>query len=327
MLISIIIKALNEEDCIARSIESALKCIQNYSGEVILADSLSSDATIDIAKRYPIKIVQINNASERRCGIGPQLGYQYAKGEFIYILDADMILDINFLNTSLNYLQKNPGVAGVAGIIDEKSIASYQFKQRKSGLNQQKILLHVDSLDMGGLYRSNAIEDVGFFSDINLHAFEEKELGCRLRKNGWELIRLPIPSVEHYGHELGTIELLKQRWKSKYLTGSGELLRASICQPYMISIIKQQKHVFIGLFILLMIFYTLFNWRMWIYSTAIFLLIVFSLAIKKKNIKSAFISIFIWTVTSIAFLRGFFMKRRDPYKPIDSKILHDMMNK
>ncbi|MCU7940817.1 MAG: glycosyltransferase, partial [gamma proteobacterium symbiont of Bathyaustriella thionipta] len=182
--ISIIIKALNEEDCIARAIESALKCIENYSGEVILADSLSGDATISIARQYPVKIVQINNASERRCGIGPQLGYQYAQGEFVYILDADMVLDKQFIDAALTYLKENTQVGGVAGIIEEMSHANYQFKQRKNKLDQPKNIESVDSLDMGGLYRSAAIEDVGFFSDINLHAFEEADLGYRLKAKG-----------------------------------------------------------------------------------------------------------------------------------------------
>ena len=44
--VSIIIKALNEERYIATAIESALIALAGLDGEVILADSGSSDRTI-----------------------------------------------------------------------------------------------------------------------------------------------------------------------------------------------------------------------------------------------------------------------------------------
>src|SRR6476659_2248742 len=74
--VSIIIKALNEERHIEAAVRSALAAIGALDGEVILADSGSSDRTIEIARQYPIAIVQLAHPAERRCGIGPQLGYQ-----------------------------------------------------------------------------------------------------------------------------------------------------------------------------------------------------------------------------------------------------------
>ena len=47
MKVSVIIKALNEERNIIRAIESALIAIDKVGGEVILADSLSTDHTVE----------------------------------------------------------------------------------------------------------------------------------------------------------------------------------------------------------------------------------------------------------------------------------------
>ena len=88
--VSVIIKALNEEKRIAAAIESALHAIRTVGGEVILADSFSTDRTVEIAQAYPIRIVQLAHPEDRRCGVGPQLGYQHSRGEFVYILDGDM---------------------------------------------------------------------------------------------------------------------------------------------------------------------------------------------------------------------------------------------
>ena len=91
--VTVIIKALNEAKHIDAAISSALAAIARVGGEVILADSGSTDRTVEIAARHPITVVQLRHRAERRCGIGPQLGYQNARGEFIYILDGDMELE------------------------------------------------------------------------------------------------------------------------------------------------------------------------------------------------------------------------------------------
>ena len=72
---SIIIKALNEEKGIAATLQSALRTLKAVGGEVILADSCSSDRTVEIARGFPVRIVQLTHPQERCCGVGPQLGY------------------------------------------------------------------------------------------------------------------------------------------------------------------------------------------------------------------------------------------------------------
>jgi glycosyltransferase involved in cell wall biosynthesis len=51
--VSIVIKVLNEEFNIRRAIESSLAAVAHHDGEVIVADSVSTDQTIEIAKQFP----------------------------------------------------------------------------------------------------------------------------------------------------------------------------------------------------------------------------------------------------------------------------------
>ena len=113
--VSVVIKALNEERHIGAAIVSALAAIRPIDGEVILADSGSTDGTVQIARQYPIAVVQLKNPAEKRCGIGPQLGYQKARGEFVYILDGDMELDPEFLVKALAAMDADPRLGGVEG--------------------------------------------------------------------------------------------------------------------------------------------------------------------------------------------------------------------
>ena len=64
--VTVIIKALNEERHIDAAIRSALAALAGIDGEVILSDSGSADRTVEIARQYPITILQLKNTAERR---------------------------------------------------------------------------------------------------------------------------------------------------------------------------------------------------------------------------------------------------------------------
>lgn len=85
-MISIVIPCFNMQEYLADSIESALE--QNAQ-EIIVIDDGSTDYSLEIACKYPVKVVsQVNKglASARNTGI------MNAKGDYILFLDADDIL-------------------------------------------------------------------------------------------------------------------------------------------------------------------------------------------------------------------------------------------
>ncbi|MDB5964790.1 MAG: glycosyl transferase, family 2 [Polaromonas sp.] len=228
--VSIVIKCLNEEKRIAACIESALAALAHVDGEVVLADSCSTDRTLELARQYPIRIVQLEYPDERCCGVGPQLGYQHARGKFVYILDGDMEMRSGFLEHALAFMAANPDVAGVAGQVVEKNTHSLEYLARNEKQHAHMRPGEVDRLDLGGLYRRSAIDAAGYFSDRNLHSYEEFDLAVRLRTLGWRLWRLPFPAVSHHGHDAPPYQLLLRRWHNGYLWGPGELVRAALGQ-------------------------------------------------------------------------------------------------
>jgi len=162
--VSIIIKALNEETNISVAIKSSLKAIKGLNGEIILSDGLSEDRTIEIAKKYPIKIVQLVDPKDRSCGVGAQIGYLQSNGDYIYILDGDMELDKNFLKKAIKELESDKSLAGVAGIITEMTDKNIVFRRRKNkNLSKISKPRFTKMLMMGGLYKKKAIEKVGYF--------------------------------------------------------------------------------------------------------------------------------------------------------------------
>jgi glycosyltransferase involved in cell wall biosynthesis len=231
--VSVIIKALNEEKDICAAVESALAAVADVGGEVILADSHSADRTVELASKYPIRVVQLANPQERCCGVGPQLGYQHSHGDYIYLMGGDMRLDPAFLRQGLAFLAQHPEAAGVGGRWVELNTESLDYGERGLRAAAHLSAGEVDRLDGGGLYRRLAIDEVGYLSDRNLHGYEEFEVAARLRAAGWKLWRIPVDAVTHRGRDAPAYRLLLRRWRSGYLYGAGELARASLGQPSM----------------------------------------------------------------------------------------------
>ncbi len=94
-MISIIIPTLNEEKYLPRLLKSIKN--QDYQDyEIIIADAGSTDKTIEIAKKYNCKIVPGGSPA-----VGRNNGAKAAKGEYLLFLDADVILEKNFLKNLL----------------------------------------------------------------------------------------------------------------------------------------------------------------------------------------------------------------------------------
>ena len=126
-MLSIVIKTLNEERNIARCIEAILSTFNDIKYEIIIADSGSSDCTIEIASNYPVTIVQLANPAEKSCGIGPQLGFQHSHGEFVLILDADMVLHLDFVKRALSRMEIDKRCAAIGGQLFEHNVYLFPF--------------------------------------------------------------------------------------------------------------------------------------------------------------------------------------------------------
>lgn len=225
--VTIIIKALNEERHIAAAIESAITALKEMRGEVILADSASTDRTVEIAAQYPIKIVSLSSPADRSCGTGVQLGYQYSAGRYVCLIDGDMRLHKPFLAAAIEFLETHPQHAGVGGMIVECETENFEYVKRASAADPDRLPGEVNRLDCGGVYRREALAATGYMGDRNLHGAEELDLGARLRARGWRLARIDVPAIDHHGHTGNSYALLRRRWITGFAFSTGEILRGT----------------------------------------------------------------------------------------------------
>ena len=331
--VSVVIKALNEEPNIAAAIESCLAALKDVGGEVILADSFSPDGTVAEASRYPVRIVQLARQGDRSCGAGPQLGYQHSQGEYVYIMDGDMKMVPGFLEQALTFLAQHPEIAGVSGRVVELNNESLEYRERSE--REKRVEAHrapgqVDRLDGGGLYRRRAIEEAGYFSDRNLHSYEEFDLAVRLRSLGWKLWRLPADAVTHYGHDAPPYQLLRRRWKSRYACGLGELVRGALGQPQMKLVLRglRELRLYVGVLAWWALLLTVPFWPVTALARAGMLLALAVaplavMAVRKRSISRASYSVASWCVQTAGLVRGFFAPRQPPRALIPSLVLKE----
>lgn len=327
IIVSIVIKAFNEEDKIAATIESALRAIAKVGGEVILADSHSTDRTVEIAARYPIKIARLNRAQDRCCGIGGQLGYQVSQGEYIWIVDGDMELAEGFVEKAIAVLESDPKIAGVAGLITEKNLESMEFRARLLRAPAHLRAGIVDRLDGGGVYRRAAIESIGYFTNKNLHSYEEFELAARLRANGWSLMRIADVAVSHFGHKTEAFSLLMRRWRSRYVLGIGELLRSAMGEDHFSLVLKELRDLqlysavivwWISLIVLLILELQLGNFGI---SLLLVVIMPFMLMmIKKRSVLLGVYSVVAWNFHAMGLVLGVLKKQSPADGMIDAKL-------
>ncbi|MDR3145009.1 MAG: glycosyltransferase [Treponema sp.] len=99
MKVSIVIPALNEEQMLPRLLDSIK--IQDFDDyEVIVADAHSRDRTREIAAAYGCRVVDGGLPAA-----GRNAGAAVAQGEFLFFLDADVILPPGFIRNVYDEMQ------------------------------------------------------------------------------------------------------------------------------------------------------------------------------------------------------------------------------
>jgi glycosyltransferase involved in cell wall biosynthesis len=325
ILLSVLVKAYNEEARIAKCLAAIFAAVDLANTEVILVDSLSEDRTVETARRFPVEIVQFAYTRDRGCGAAAQLGYQFARGRYLLLLDGDMILDPGFLPAAMMRLEAAPRLAGIGGVIRELS-TTLEYQQRQLRKDPSHGIGAVSHLDGGGLFRMQALRSVGYLADRNLHSFEEFELGLRLRQQGWGLERIDVPYVDHLGHQRPPYALLLMRWRSRYLRGYGELLRVSWGTPRMLAAVRKAQ-IFLAV---------LLWWAGLLAATTcavmgsnaaalglagLFALPLLLLIVRKRSAPTALYTLALWNLYAAALVTGLLARATDPRAPITGVIL------
>ena len=90
--LSVVMPCLDEADTVATCIGKAVRAMAEHdiSGEVVIADNGSRDASVEIAERAGARVVHV---AERGYGSALMGGFDAARGRYLIMGDADLSYD------------------------------------------------------------------------------------------------------------------------------------------------------------------------------------------------------------------------------------------
>jgi glycosyltransferase involved in cell wall biosynthesis len=305
--LSIVIPAKDEEANIARCIESILVALKDMKRfQIVLVDSCSSDRTVEIAKKYPVKILRLKKHWPKSPSAGRYLGAINSKSKYIFYIDADMAVHKDWIEMGLNTLEKNRNLAGVTGVLYNV----YPGKNLNEGKPLNKNIGYVDYLPGAAIYRSDVLYKIKHFNPF-VHGCEEKEIGYRISNKGFKQLKLKEPIAYHYVKE-NDIEETKE--KSSYYIGVGQFVRMHF--NFINLVVVSKKYPLIFLLYGYLLFFLASVILSIIQKDAIFFTIPSSvgivllsvLIIKQRNLKKTSLFILSIFLSAINFIRGLLKK-------------------
>lgn len=214
MFISVIIPTLNS----AKTVQNTLRAIFSNDFpqelfEVIVVDNGSSDATEKTVRNFPVSFLK---CPKRGQGPARNLGLRNAKGDIICFTDSDTLIPKDWLAKISVFLQENPEVDGVGGIVLPPKEENRNSIQRIAGeiyverqgfppvLTRTQYLKYQGSLyTANSAYRKETLDackgfDESLWNHYYYHDSCDIDLSWRLVKMGKNLLFNPDIKVYHH---------------------------------------------------------------------------------------------------------------------------------
>jgi len=232
--LSIVIPARNAQDTLAACLKPLF--LPGVEGvEVIVVDDRSEDGTVDVARRFPAKVLLL----EERSGAAAarNKGARIAQAGRLLFLDADVSLLEGSLEALWRVLEAYPDADAVQGVYGEHidsdspaAVARHYFKRSKTHSLPDGFIQGVNSYCFS-VKRELFLSHGGF--DSRAEGAEDVELGMRLAGAGRRIVLDKRVQVSHgKGYALGSLlragfrknrartGLLLDRWTGKRAVGA-----------------------------------------------------------------------------------------------------------
>ena len=118
--LSVIVCAHNEEKYVGKCLASVRKALRNFEGggEIVFVADRCTDGTVEVAKKYNVEKLIIKDWKRWRNSYAESLqtGLLHASGEYISIVDADIVVPEDFFEKLLPLLKGD--VVSVSAVVE-----------------------------------------------------------------------------------------------------------------------------------------------------------------------------------------------------------------
>lgn len=233
--VSIIVPVYNGESTIKNCLEYIFRLkYPREKLEVTLIDDGSTDKTLEIAKEYPVRIIQNQHGGYPTA---MNTGIKVAKGEIVVNIDADTYITEDWLSKIVSEF-KDPSVGIASGYIATLSTSGFWARMRSFMAEDRYDKMKSKYVDFitstCTAYRKNLFEAVGLF-DGKLSWNCDEDLSHRAFKKGWKILLVKEaicyhdcnPSFKNFFSK----QILNARFFVKNAFKSPELLRGKWSHP------------------------------------------------------------------------------------------------
>src|SRR5262245_54452424 len=215
--VSVVICAYNAGDTLDDCLES-LGRLRYPDFEVIVVNDGSSDATGDIARRYPVRLIEVPNGG---LSAARNIGLSAATGEIVAYTDADVRVDQDWLTYLVQpFLTSDVVGAGGPNIVPRDDPFVAQCVARAPGgpthvLLDDRIAEHVPGCNMA--FRREALLAIDGFNPVYLRAGDDVDVCWRLQAKKQRIGFAPSALVWHHHRPS-----IKAYWRQQAGYGEGE---------------------------------------------------------------------------------------------------------
>ncbi len=199
--ISIIIPVHNASSTLVQCLD-AIKSVEYPSFETILVDDCSTDASMDIARNYPVKVLSLDGGPYGP-GFARNKGAEAADGTILFFVDSDVLVKPDTLQKVADAFSQHPEISALFGSYDETPGSGEFLSQYKNLVHH---FVHQQSREeavtfwsgCGAIYKVSFLKLGGFdFHKYPRPSIEDIELGYRLTMSGQQIALIKDIQVTH----------------------------------------------------------------------------------------------------------------------------------
>ena len=194
MKVSLAVSTYNSAATIVACVESLL-AVDYPQKEIIIIDDGSTDETLDILKKYPVRLIPQNHQG---VSAGRDLALRSATGEMILYTDSDCAVDVQWVNELLKPLA-DPQVGAVTGRTifgtDHRCTSWLRSLDIESRYAQRKQYTELAN-GTNCAFRRELLIQLGGFNPRWFHA-EDTEVSYRVLQKGFKIYYQPTAIVRH----------------------------------------------------------------------------------------------------------------------------------
>ena len=196
--VSVVIRTYNEAALLAQTLDAVTQQ-EGIKKEIIVIDSQSTDATVDIARSFSARIVEIKKSAFNYAA-ALNLGVRLARGKYIVNLSAHAVpADTEWLKNLIQPLAEDPGTAGVHGreLPMENRCSGFEWKILTDSFPDCRIERENDFFfsNANSAMRRETLVDYPF--DDSVGWAEDQLWADRMQKAGYKTVYQPSAAVYH----------------------------------------------------------------------------------------------------------------------------------